>query len=485
MIVFEHRVSHSSHQQEGNKRVPRFVAISHVWSDGMGNKGNSMPLCILRKLQRQVNALFDAADDPVPFWVDTLCVPKTNKIPALQIMSKSYGLAAAVLVVDAGLEISSMATSPQERLLRVRASVWMRRLWTLQEALFARKLYFQFAEAACISGSILDNCCANDSPMKLRFRDLLTRGKNSPYKIKLIRALGVDSRSFDMQGKRDQLVSGLTKMHPTFPSDADKRLAEYINRHPMFDPVFENNHIAVANLLNNQTEDGEFHIQQPGTTLSALKKRHTSRLEDESYCLANLMGIQVLPILAVPPAQRLKKMLTMMPQLPPTLIFSHQVPHYQEDGFRWAPRTFMDRAALSYDTTHMGRAFDRGLRVSMSGLSLDAQHSLPDDYELEFGVHNDRLTYKLTLLQPGETGPSRWSEFNGQDLRIILRHTLYAGRAFPFDAALVSRVEQQEHVQVVRFLTTLWISSTGRLIEQRPSVLLSKWLPEESEWCVL
>lgn len=444
-----------------------------------------MPLCTLRKLQRQVNALFDASTNPVPFWVDTLCVPKMNKIPALEIMTKSYGLAAAVLVVDAGLELSSITASPQERLLRVRTSAWMRRLWTLQEALFARDMYFQFAEAACTSGSILNDCCSNDSPMKLQFQDLLARGKNSSHKNKLIRALGVDSRSFDMQGKREDLILGLTKMFSTFPSDADKRLAEYINNHPMFDPVFENNHVAVASLLDNQTENGDFHIRQPSKTLSALKKRHTSRLEDESYCLANLMGIRVLPILAVAPAHRLKKLLTMMPQLPPTVLFSHQMPHHQEDGFRWAPITFMDRSAVSYDTVHVGRIFDRGLQVLLPGLSLDPHCSLPDDYEVEIGVHDDRLTYKLTLLQQGETGALRWSEFNGQVLRVILRHSLYGGWAYPFDAALVSLVEQREQVEVVRFLTTLWIATTGRLLGERPGISPSKWLPEESEWCVL
>lgn len=50
----------------------------------------------------------------------------------------------------------------------------------------------------------------------------------------------------------------------------------------------------------------------------------------------------------------------------------------------------MDWAALPYDTGRMGRALDRRLRLSMSGLLLDAQHYLPHDYELEVGVHDDR-----------------------------------------------------------------------------------------------
>lgn len=99
--------------QEGHRPVPRYVVISHVWSDGMGNNDrNALPLCILRKVQRQVNDLFDDTDGPVPFWIDTICVPKTNKIPALEIMTKSYGMAAVVLVLDAGLELTSITASP-------------------------------------------------------------------------------------------------------------------------------------------------------------------------------------------------------------------------------------------------------------------------------------------------------------------------------------------------------------------------------------
>lgn len=56
--------------------VPRYVAVSHVWSDGKGNPHrNYLPLCQLLHLQTRVNALYPPKEEPTPFWMDTICVP--------------------------------------------------------------------------------------------------------------------------------------------------------------------------------------------------------------------------------------------------------------------------------------------------------------------------------------------------------------------------------------------------------------------------
>ena len=472
--------------QEGHRPVPRYVAISHVWSDGMGNNDrNALPLCILRKVQRQVNDLFDDTDGPVPFWIDTICVPKTNKIPALEIMTKSYGMAAVVLVLDAGLELTSITASPQERLLKIKTSSWMHRLWTLQEGLFAKQLSFRFAEGASTATSILEACYEEPSPMKLSLDALLPglTGRKRYLCNRLIRGLGADSRCFDLQGKKDALISGLSKMDSTFPTDADKRLGRLMSDHLFLDPIFKDTYKAILGMIANRDDNGSFLIRHPSTTLTELKKRHTSRLEDESYCLANLMGVQVLPVLAVAPRDRLKKVLTMMPEIPVTVLFSHQVSHFEEDGFRWAPTTFMTGVALSYDTTCMGRIEGKGLQVSLSALTLQAQCSLPDDHELELGVHGDRITYQLSLLRPLQSGPPKWSAFNGQELRILLRYSLYSGRQ-RLDAALTTLVSEGNCSDTVRFETVVFIGRTGRLVEESLGILLGGFLPERSQWCV-
>jgi hypothetical protein len=93
-----------------------FIAISHVWSDGRGNPTqNSLPLCQLIWLQQAVNDLCYEQEKPVPFWIDTLCVPLTTKSRkiALSNMRSIYEKAHGVLVLDnalIGVNLSEIST---------------------------------------------------------------------------------------------------------------------------------------------------------------------------------------------------------------------------------------------------------------------------------------------------------------------------------------------------------------------------------------
>ena len=90
-----------SASQDGSDPVRPYVAISHVWAGGLGNANdNSLPRCQLEKIQRLVNALYPEDTHPVPFWMDTLCVPlmKTYRKLAICLMSKTYREAEKVLV---------------------------------------------------------------------------------------------------------------------------------------------------------------------------------------------------------------------------------------------------------------------------------------------------------------------------------------------------------------------------------------------------
>ncbi|KAI9821923.1 MAG: hypothetical protein M1827_002505 [Pycnora praestabilis] len=166
-----------------------YTAVSHVWSDGLGNPNhNSLPKCQLQEIVRLIEALppiqqyssegiqFDdrAWRDPLPlkpvapgeqtmdkqphyFWMDTLCVPLSpaeRRKDAIKSMRSIYSRAIRVLVLDAELMRSPMASNSEEKLTRMTCSTWIRRLWTLQEAALARTVLYQFAEESVI---ILDD----------------------------------------------------------------------------------------------------------------------------------------------------------------------------------------------------------------------------------------------------------------------------------------------------------------------------------------
>ena len=132
--------------------VPSYVAISHVWSDGKGNPHrNFLPLCQLQYLQDCTNALYPPDRHPVPFWMDTLCVPVGKKFwpvrnRALNRMKSTYKSAEKILVFDTSLGIVDSSVAPEEALLRIRYSPWSSRLWTMQEGRLGLENYFQFRD---------------------------------------------------------------------------------------------------------------------------------------------------------------------------------------------------------------------------------------------------------------------------------------------------------------------------------------------------
>ncbi|KAK5292573.1 hypothetical protein LTR99_010321 [Exophiala xenobiotica] len=129
-----------------------YVAISHVWAERLGNTHeNAMPSCQLRRIQALVTAASDGQSRS--FWIDTLCVPQDNfkdhlkslRLRAIQNMDAVYHGSSAVLVLDSEL-ISSTSTAPfEEQLARFACCSWIRRLWTLQEAVTGPKVLLQFS----------------------------------------------------------------------------------------------------------------------------------------------------------------------------------------------------------------------------------------------------------------------------------------------------------------------------------------------------
>ena len=151
----------------------KFVAISHVWGHGIGNpNANSLPSCQIVRLKE-----LSAKASPVKFiqpafWIDTLCIPvgskhKTARKLAIVRIAKTFQEACRVLVLDADLQRCSRLCSGIELATRLLASGWMRRLWTLQEAVMsdkaanASKLDIQFLGSAIEFNSIAGKSVQN------------------------------------------------------------------------------------------------------------------------------------------------------------------------------------------------------------------------------------------------------------------------------------------------------------------------------------
>lgn len=155
-----------------SRPTSRYVALSHVWADGLGNPfANALPRCQLSDLGRLIQELDMASrsrdaqghlvkekegveenENELLLWCDTLCCPvqpKESKDLALEYMYRTYQHATHVLVLDASLrryDVESLGID--EVSMRILTSPWMRRLWTLQEGALpavTNRLWFQLA----------------------------------------------------------------------------------------------------------------------------------------------------------------------------------------------------------------------------------------------------------------------------------------------------------------------------------------------------
>lgn len=147
-----------------------FIAISHVWAHGLGNPDrNGLPTCAVFQIQRTISAIWEELskkgvqhthdeDGHVHgFWMDTLCVPvhkskssKRLRRKAVAQMKEIYNGAAAVCVLDQVLQ-QRQTLNLAEDLISISLSSWARRLWTFQEAAFAKNIYVLFK-----SGRLVD-----------------------------------------------------------------------------------------------------------------------------------------------------------------------------------------------------------------------------------------------------------------------------------------------------------------------------------------
>lgn len=293
-----------------------YVAISHVWADGLGNpRGNSVPACQLSYILERVNTLResaaffadpvtrarDAEGRPLLIWLDTLCCPVSSteaRSLALAQMRRTYQDARHVLVLDSGLQFyASDEITIFEALSRVFLSGWLSRLWTLQEARLARTIWIQFQDRPID----LDALMAYMS--QLGFADLAFL----PF-------------AFDMHGQ-------FRSLRPTFP----------------------------YNLSNEESPS------KPVATLlyeldMTLQHRSTSVAADEPLCIGNLLDLPAKEILNVPAtsAARMGKVWELIAARHggiPQQIIGFEQPRLSEKGKRWAPRTLLVMKQGNSDTS--------------------------------------------------------------------------------------------------------------------------------------
>lgn len=300
-----------------------YVAISHVWADGLGNsKANSIPICQLNALLRSLYEIKHdkemmekkgAKDDRsmMPFWLDTLCIPVGDEYQSLrefsiQKMHDIYQQAHCALVLDPDfVRMTRRQTPLHEIVCRVFLSGWITRLWTFQEGALPSILY-------------------------IRAKD------------------------------------GIIDIYPLCKRYIQRHCDDWIRARPVADTLVYDA-IPLLSFSMPREEDArvgidfyktrELYIEE---SLMRITWRMTSRPGDETVCFATTLGFDPGPILKIKlpgndsdsgeayeaaqlrcQEKRMIAFLKLLPTIPLSILFSRGPRISSVKGYRWAPSTLL------------------------------------------------------------------------------------------------------------------------------------------------
>jgi len=128
-----------------------FVAISHVWVDGLGSTTEiGIFECQAKRLGRLVRNI--SKEIALPFWIDSLCIPsdEIRRKKSIGMLRAIYKNAKKVLVLDQSIQQCPDNIRAEELLWTITSSAWMQRLWTYQESYLAKIVIFQLSNSIFI-----------------------------------------------------------------------------------------------------------------------------------------------------------------------------------------------------------------------------------------------------------------------------------------------------------------------------------------------
>jgi len=415
-----------------------YIAISHVWADGLGNpRTNSLPLCQLTRIQQMANLAHALDNDvptyPVAFWMDTLCVPvepqhKEHRQIAIRRMRDTYARAKKVLVLDSEIQCGSREAQFLECSARIFTSSWLRRLWTLQEGVFASDICFQFQDGprslSSLHGAFLDDL----------------REGGSFYTVVgayLLSSFYVCLRSFDLDATPERLLINIC---------------------------------------------------------TSLEWRTTSNPSDETICIATLMGIDPVTLLQTVPQDRMQTLLCAIKSLPPGIIFLSGE-RLSVKGFRWAPKSLLGRKK---DTClyPLQMFYSRTLWASATLATIDASGGLRAFFPgfLLSQRPGSQITLPFDLLYEG-VGTLRRCEvqaFQGEPLNLleesdsieyaILLSEQVAMRRRVVGALVSFQRETTSECFSANFLSRVWVD----LVDERAADSnLTIQMEKKEAWCIV
>ncbi|KAK6528169.1 hypothetical protein TWF281_009420 [Arthrobotrys megalospora] len=480
-----------------------YVALSHVWSDGLGNPfANTLPRCQLRRLAYYVNYTmkdgrargvkggFEKAfskkhafakrngtvweqdgDFECAIWVDTMCVPleKEYRKLAIKTMNQVYRQARYVMVLDASIARHNFTTD-EELMGRIVLSTWMRRVWTLQEAVIGMEKL-----TICTRDRVVDHTDAVE-----RLRVMVNEGSRS-------------------------LINGALESVAIFGDDGFMGLNGAV---AIMD--FNSKGFKISELGQSHSErklEQEQFVLFMENLWTLVSRRATTKEEDRVLVACNIMNLDVGMVLKGDGhTGRLIGLLSQLDEVAAGVIFKtrERVP---VDGYRWACHNFKLSSWGRFDFDNPGKVTPQGLLVKFAGYILPKKPSGPE-FPLMVELAGGEEFFMITCTTPENTGqylsPEAWSEIierNSGNLAIIqsdgktFTHSMVLrdGGMLPCKqqrAILVSITEEHGGAIYCRYESFVWLSQAPGpefeplLRSSHPTVRTDGYRPTSQRWCV-
>ena len=322
----------------------KYVALSHVWADGLGNPDrNAIHRCQILFLAvaltrfgvsgtRDPNSPYywKEGDGRLYFWLDTICVPLgplSVRQAAIRSISRVFSEAEATLVLSHDLRRTKSPNTALETVTRILVSNWTRRLWTYSEAMLSKSLAFKFGgEWQWLSRALSDLEEQEAQDPRLRFLGA-TKGLRGAVKTPWTFANNL-SDFVDQENR---------KLLPTQASAIVclEKIRSFANEQS-----------------RTSLRSSEYHKSGLAflTAVSGLPWKSTSHEFDEFICLAQLCGFDLKPFFDVRGKfnEGMKLLLGFQHTFPRDFAFLRKQ-HMPEEGWRWAPKSFLGQCVHQRD----------------------------------------------------------------------------------------------------------------------------------------
>lgn len=405
------------------KPHPAYVAISHVWADGLGNlQSNTLPACQLRRIQALVNNLFEGESRNIPFWIDTVCIPRNPRNPctrtdAIKSIRDIFAQAHKVLVLDSSLLDLAADCSHEELAVMIKHSSWMRRMWTFTEGASAQDVHFQFQDKSLNARSIMSDRAADDHEGRTHdfWRDNDEKSKNVLETC-----------------ERDGFVTGV-------PQHAGTILADQLRPFIATDETLASAHPSLRKCSGVRLHetgvqelevviDGFAHVRRDKlgplefqAVCDAFRWRTTSWPSDELFCIYQLLGWDIHELVDEPHATQTRRFFSKFQAIDAGILFA-DIERFEEDGIRWMPKSILGIGSYPY-LSRTATITSAGLTVILNGARIYLI-DLPDTRRGEFvGVFADTSGLRFGVTCASSTfKPSR--ELTQYDEFVVILDTL-------------------------------------------------------------